>query len=120
MACSDTNASIGRTIYNPSNPFPVSKPVAIAKMKTTLANMTIRIADTEICTAHKDATLEELKDWLKAVETDHQQLANKVQICLYMDSLTYMREIKLLTAAVRAYLSDEAGNAYVCGLRYRG
>ena len=87
MACSDTNPSIGRTIYNPSNPFSVSKPVAIAKIKTTLANMTIRIADTKICTAHKDATLEELKDWLKAVETDHQQQANKVQVCLYTDWL---------------------------------
>lgn len=82
--------------------------------------MTIRIADTEICTAHRDATLEELRDWLKRVETDHQQLANKVKVCLYMDSLTYTREIKLLTAAVRSYLSDEAGDAYVCALRYRG
>ena len=114
------HGSVDKTIYNRSNPFPIDKPVAIAKMKTTLANMTISIADTEVSTAHKDVTMEELRDWLKRVETDHQQLANEVKVCLYMDSLTYMREIKLLTAAVRAYLSDEAGNAYVCGLRYRG
>ena len=114
------HGSIDKTIYSRSNPFPIDKPVAIAKIKTTLANMTISIADTEICTAHNDATLEELKDWLKAVETDHQQQANEVKVCLYMDSLTYTREVKLLTAAVRAYLSDEAGDAYFGGLRYRG
>ena len=82
--------------------------------------MTIRIADTEVSTAHKDVTMEELRDWLKHVETDHQQLANEVQVCLYMDCLTYRRDVKLLTAAVRAYLSDEAGDAYFGGLRYRG
>ena len=114
------HGSVDKTIYNRSNPFPIDKPVAIAKMKTTLANMTISIADTEVSTAHKDVTMEELRDWLKHVETDHQQLANEVQVCLYMDCLTYRRDVKLLTAAVRAYLSDEAGDAYFGGLRYRG
>ena len=46
-------------------------------------------------------------DWLKRVETDHQQQATEVWVCLYMDCLTYKRDDKLRTGAVRAYRSDK-------------
>ncbi|KAJ4381385.1 hypothetical protein N0V86_003735 [Didymella sp. IMI 355093] len=109
--------SIGMTAFNLCL-FVPKIPFAIQDAKITLANVTVNIANKDVTTAYEGATLKDLKEFVKDQEDKHGQKADSVSAALYMDTLTFKREIEWHRRAIKAYLQgdDEAEDArsYIC------